>query len=412
VNSFGGVVDGAHSPVDRPSRSVRYYLGVDFRDTPEEAAFRKELRDWIDGNKPPDSGPHIGRGDEDDQRAWARKLHDAGYTGLTWPEEFGGRGLPHTHQAIFLEESARTETPEHIGVIGLGMAGPTIIAHGTDAQKKAYLGHILSGEEVWCQGFSEPGAGSDLASLKTRAELDGDEFVVNGQKVWSSFAHIAERCILLVRTDAEAAKHQGITYLLVDMHSPGVEVRPLRQITGDPEFNEIFFSDVRVPKENVLGEVNDGWRVAMTTLMHERGTLGFALTARLEVLTRKVIQAAEETGADQDPLIRDEIARRWIDLQALRFTNYRALTELMKTGIPGPEGSIAKLHWSETNQRLTKLALRILGERSQLDGNEGFWDGYWQYQQLRSRGNTIEAGTSEVLRNIIAERVLGLPRSR
>jgi alkylation response protein AidB-like acyl-CoA dehydrogenase len=389
-----------------------YYLGVDFRDSPDEAAFRKELREWIDANKPPDTGHRAGRGEDEVQRDWARRLHEGGYAGLTWPEEFGGRGLPHTYQAILLEESARAETPEHIGVIGLGMAGPTIIAHGTDAQKEAYLGPILSGGEVWCQGFSEPGSGSDLASLKARGELDGDEFVVNGQKVWSSFAHIADRCILLVRTDPEAPKHKGITYLLVDMHSPGVEVRPLRQITGDPEFNEIFFSDVRVPKENVLGDVNDGWRVAMTTLMHERGTLGFALTARLEVLTRKLIAAAKETGAADDPLVRDEIAKRWSDLQALRFTNYRALTQLMKTGIPGPEGSVAKLHWSETNQLLTKLALRILGPEAQLDGEDGFWNGFWQYQQLRSRGNTIEAGTSEILRNIIAERVLGLPRAR
>lgn len=390
---------------------------MDFRDSPEEAQFRKELRDWIASAKPADAGPQAGRGAEDVSKAWSKSLFDAGYAGLTWPKEYGGQGAPYTHQAIFLEESARAETPEHIGVIGLGMAGPTIIAHGTDAQKEKHLGRILSGEDVWCQGFSEPGSGSDLASLKTRGERDGDEFVVNGQKVWSSFAHIADWCILMVRTDPSAPKHKGITYLLVDMHSPGVEVRPLKQITGDPEFNEIFFSDARVPVSNVVGEVNDGWRVAMTTLMHERGTLGFALTARLEVLVNKLIQTAMTERSDgtrpaDDPLIRDEISQQWIDLQALRFTNYRALTGLMKTGIPGPEGSIAKLHWSETNQRLTKLALRVLGPESQLDGSDGFWNGFWQYQQLRSRGNTIEAGTSEVLRNIVAERVLGLPRSR
>jgi alkylation response protein AidB-like acyl-CoA dehydrogenase len=265
---------------------------------------------------------------------------------------------------------------------------------------------------VWCQGFSEPGSGSDLASLRTRATHDGDAFVVNGQKVWSSFAHIADFCILLVRTDPDAPKHRGITYLLVDMHADGVEVRPLVQITGDPEFNEIFFNDVRVEKHNVVGEVNDGWRVAMTTLLHERGTLGFALTARLEVATRKLISLARETEAADEPIIRDRIARQWSELQALKFTNYRALTALVKTGVPGPEGSIAKLHWSESNQRLTKLALDILGPHAPLDGEGGTWDGYWQYQQLRSRGNTIEAGTSEILRNIIAERVLGLPRSR
>ncbi len=272
---------------------------MDFRDTPEEAAFRKELRAWLEDNVPEgwhERGHESGRTEETISKEWAHKLHEGGYAGLTWPEEFGGRGAPYTHQAIFLEETARAETPDHIGVIGLGMAGPTIIAHGTDEQKKAHLSKILSGEEVWCQGFSEPGSGSDLGVLRTRAELDGDHFVVNGQKVWSCFAHIADYCILLVRTDTEAPKHKGITYLLVDMQSPGVEVRPLVQITGDPEFNEIFFTDARVPAENVLGEVNDGWRVAMTTLLHERGTLGFALTARLEVMTRKLVQLAKEVG--------------------------------------------------------------------------------------------------------------------
>jgi alkylation response protein AidB-like acyl-CoA dehydrogenase len=388
---------------------------MDFRDTPEEAAFRKELRGWIADNLPEgwrERGPTGGGMDESFARAWSKALYDAGYSGLTWPREYGGRGAPYTHQAIFLEESAAGETPEHIGVIGLGMAGPTIIAHGTDEQKSAHLSKILSGEEVWCQGFSEPGSGSDLASLRTRAEDAGDHYVVNGQKVWSSYAHIADYCILVVRTDPSAPKHEGITYLLVDMHSEGVEVRPLVQITGDPEFNEIFFNDVNVPKTNVVGEANAGWNVAMTTLLHERGTLGFALTARLEVAVAKLIRLAKETGASDDPLVRDRVARQWIELQALKFTNYRALTTLMKTGVPGPEGSIAKLHWSESNQRLGALAIEILGARAQVDGDDAVWNGYWQYQQLRSRGNTIEAGTSEILRNIVAERVLGLPRSR
>ena len=388
---------------------------MDFHDTPDEAAFRKELRAWISDNLPDgwrESAPTSGRMDESVSREWSKRLYDAGYAGLTWPKEYGGQDAPYTHQAIFLEESARAETPEHIGVIGLGMAGPTIIAHGTDEQKSAHLSKILSGEEVWCQGFSEPGSGSDLASLRTRAEDAGDHYVVTGQKVWSSFAHIADYCILVVRTDPSAAKHKGITYLLVDMHADSVEVRPLVQVTGDPEFNEIFFNDVKVPKTNVVGEANEGWGVAMTTLLHERGTLGFALTARLEVLVAKLIILAKETGAHDDLLIRDRVAQQWIELQALKFTNYRALTTLMRTGVPGPEGSIAKLHWSESNQRLGKLALEILGHRAQLDGDDGVWSGYWQYQQLRSRGNTIEAGTSEILRNIIAERVLGLPRSR
>jgi alkylation response protein AidB-like acyl-CoA dehydrogenase len=389
---------------------------MDFRDTPEEAQFRQELRAWLEANVP-EPVRTTGRMDVDRAKAWSKQLFDAGYAGITWPKDFGGRGLPYTYQAIFLEESARAEAPDHIGVIGLGMAGPTIIAHGTDEQKTRYLHKILSGEEVWCQGFSEPGSGSDLASLKTRAEDDGEHYVVNGQKVWSSFAHIADWCILVVRTDPSAPKHQGLSYLLVDMHSSGIDVRPLRQITGDPEFNEIFFSDVRVPKTNILGHEGEGWRVAMTTLLHERGTLGFALTARLEVLTRKVIELASEVRVNggraiDDPIVRDKLVKQWVDLQALRFTNYRALTGLVKTGVPGPEGSIAKLFWSEANQRLTKLAIELLGPDAQLNEDDGVWNGFWQYQQHRSRGNTIEAGTSEVLRNIIAERVLGLPRSR
>ena len=388
---------------------------MDFRDTPEEASFRAELRSWLEENLPEgwrELSPSSTRWNADVSRQWSKKLYEAGYVGLTWPKEYGGRAAPYTHQAVFLEEMVRAEAPEHIGVIGLGMAGPTIISHGTDEQKNRHLANILSGREVWCQGFSEPGSGSDLASLRTKATRDNGHFVVNGQKVWSSFAHIADWCILLVRTDPDAKKHQGITYLLVDMHSDGVDVRPLNQMSGEPEFNEIFFNEVRVPVENVLGEVNAGWGVAMTTLLHERGTLGFALTSRLEVAMNKIVTLARETGAERDPLIRDRIARHWVELQGLKFTNYRALTTLVKTGVPGPEGSIAKLFWSESNQRLTKLALEIMGPRAQLSGDEGIWDGYWQYQQLRSRGNTIEAGTSEVLRNIIAERVLGLPRSR
>ena len=388
---------------------------MDFRDSPEEAAFRTELRSWLAGELPPDwrdRQPHVGRWDFAAARQWTRKLFDAGYAGLTWPREFGGKGLPPTYQAIYLEEMARVDAPDHVGVIGLGMAGPTIIAHGTPEQKAIHLRGILSGETIFCQGFSEPGSGSDLASVRTRAVKEGDEFIVTGQKVWSSYAHVADWSILLTRSEPGSEKHRGLTYLLVDMHSDGVEVRPLRQITGDPEFNEIFFTDVRVPATNVVGEVGGGWRVAMTTLLHERGTLGFALTARLESLLGRLLTTAHKTGAAGDPLVRDRIADLYVDLQGLRYTNYRALTTLVKTGVPGPEGSVAKLHWSETNQRLTKLAIELLGQDGQLDGEGGFWNGYWQYQQLRSRGNTIEAGTSEILRGIIAERVLGLPRSR
>jgi alkylation response protein AidB-like acyl-CoA dehydrogenase len=386
---------------------------VDLRDTPEEAAFRADLRAWLEENLPEKLRGHRGgsaRFDEPEARAWSRALYDAGYAGLTWPKEYGGGGAPYTHQAIFLEEIARAEAPPHIGVIGLGMAGPTIMAHGSEEQKKRHLAPILSAEEIWCQGFSEPGAGSDLAGVRTTARLDGEHFVVDGQKVWSSFAHIADWCILVTRSDPESSRHAGLTYLIVDMHSPGVEVRPLRQITGEAEFNEIFFTGVDVPAENVLGEIGEGWQVAMTTLLHERGTLGFALQAALEVQIRKLATLARDRGAD--PLQRDRIAYEWSELQALRFTNARSLSQLVRTGIPGPEGSIAKLVWSEANQRVTKLALELLGPDAALADGNAPYNGYWQYQQLRSRGNTIEAGTSEILRNIVAERVLGLPKSR
>jgi alkylation response protein AidB-like acyl-CoA dehydrogenase len=392
---------------------------VDFRDTSEEAAFRSELRSWLDERVPNiwPSGRLVGRPPEDRHRQWSKALYDGGWVGLTWPTEYGGRGLPPTYQAIYLEELARANAPEHLAVIGLNMAGPTILAWGSDEQKKRFLPPLLAAEEVWCQGFSEPESGSDLAAARTRAVADGGSWVVNGQKVWSSYAHIADWCILVVRTDPNAAKHAGLSFLLVDMHLPGVEVRPLRQITGDAEFNEIFFTDVRVPIDSMLGKPGGGWQVAMTTLLHERGTLGFALTAALERLVAQLVELVREQAPDgarpaDDPLVRDAVAKEWVELQALRFTNYRTLTTLIQHGVPGAEGSIAKLVWSEAAQRIDKLALSVQGMSSQLSGDDAVWQGFWQYQQLRSRGNTIEAGTSEILRSIVAERVVGLPRSR
>ncbi len=386
---------------------------MDFRDTPDEARFRAEVRTWLAANLSDELKGHQGgaaRFDGSDVRAWSRALYDGGWVGIAWPEEYGGRGLSPRFQAIYLEEEARAEAPPHIGVIGLGMAGPTIISRGTEAQKARYLKPLLSADEIWCQGFSEPGAGSDLAGVRASARLEGDRFVVDGQKVWSSYAHIADYCILVARSDPGSTRHDGLTYLIVDMHAPGVEVRPLTQITGEAEFNEIFLSGVEVPVENVVGEIGDGWSVAMTTLLHERGTLGFALVARLEVQLRKLVGLARERGAS--PTQRDALAREWIHLQALRITAYRSLSALERTGVPGPEGSVLKLQWSEANQRVTKLALELLGPDAQLLPPNAPYGGYWTIQQLRSRGNTIEAGTSEILRNIVAERVLGLPRSR
>ncbi|MGH7903834.1 MAG: acyl-CoA dehydrogenase family protein [Candidatus Dormibacteraceae bacterium] len=376
---------------------------MNLRDGPEEAAFRGRLRAWIAASLPSGLAGSAARTGHELHREWSRKLSRAGYAGLTWPREHGGGGLGPEYQAIFLEELARAGAPQHMGVIGLHMAGPTLIALGTMEQKRRHLRPILEAEEIWCQGFSEPGAGSDLAAVTTRAEPRGDRFLVNGQKVWSSYAHVAGWCILLARSDPGAPRHQGLTYLLVDMSSPGIEVRPLRQMTGDADFNEIFLTDVEVPVANVVGEAGQGWSVAMTTLLHERGTLGFAATGGLEAAVRRLLELARERPLDGR--LRDLVAREWVSLQALKLTNHRALTRLRKTGVPGAEGSIIKLAWSEANQRVTRLAAEILGEDALVAGD-------WVHAQLRSRGNTIEAGTSEILRNIVAERVLGLPRSR
>ena len=379
---------------------------MELRDTEAEAEFRSRLRAWIAENLPPQL---VGLGTRTEPleplRSWSRSLSQAGYVGLTWPSEFGGGGGAYALDAIVLEELARAQAPQHLGAIGIGMAGPTIMAYGTDSQKRRFLPRILSADEIWCQGFSEPGAGSDLASVRTRSERRGDHFVVSGQKVWSSYAHLADWCILVTLGDPTAPRYHGLNYLLVDMHSPGVEVRPLRQMTGDADFNEIFFTDVQVPAANLLGAEGEGWQVAMTTLLHERATLGFALTGLLDAALHRLLQLAAEDPAAAEPWLAD-IAREWIQLQGLKLTAQRSLGQLGVTGMPGPEGSVIKLGWSESTQRLTKLARTLLGPEAVLD------DGFWHYQQLRSRANSIEAGTSEILRNIVAERVLGLPRSR
>jgi alkylation response protein AidB-like acyl-CoA dehydrogenase len=383
---------------------------VNLRDTPAEAAFRAEVHAWLAANTPDDlpelTSPAALRDLDDVGKAkrWSAKLADAGYAGMTWPAEYGGRSAPLSFQAIYLEEAAAAQAPIHLAVIGLGMIGPTIIAHGTPQQKERHLAKILTAEEIWCQGFSEPGAGSDLAGVSTRAELRHGAFIVNGQKVWSSFAQIADWCMLLVRSDADSERRKGLTMLLVDMRSPGVDVRPIKELTGDSVFNEVFYSDVEVPAENVLGAIGEGWAVAMTTLSHERATLGFSLVGALEAQLHRVVALAHSRGADGR--LADLLAREAIEVEAMRLTNRRSLAELERTGVPGPEGSVTKLRWSESNQRLTALALELLGPGAAVAAEE------WRYQLLRSRANTIEAGTSEVLRNVIAERVLGLPRSR
>jgi alkylation response protein AidB-like acyl-CoA dehydrogenase len=378
---------------------------VDLTLSESERTFRDEFRSWLEANNP-------GRepsGDEDAfefRRSWQRTLHDEGWAGVSWPKEYGGRGATLVEQAIFNEELARARAPQLVNGLGLAMGGPTVIAHGTEEQKRRYLEPILSAEEIWCQGFSEPGSGSDLASLKTRAVRSGDEWVVTGQKVWTTFAHKAKWCMLVARTDPDAPKHKGLTYFLMDMEQDAVQVRPLVQITGEAEFNELFLEEARIPHENIVGGEGNGWAVAITTLMHERATLAFGLQVAVRIALQELFDTAREHGSDEDPIIRDRLAQLYIETEVLRLNAYRGLTAIMKSGVPGPEGSLGKWHWSEVNQSLTELAMDILGPQALLRGTD------WSYRFLRARANSIEGGTTEILKNIVAERVLGLPRLR
>ena len=395
---------------------------MDLSDSREETQFRLRARKWLEQNRPAGMADRgfalpIDQQSVRTSRDWQRRLYDAGYLGIAWPAEYGGQGKTIIESAIFNEEMARVRAPAPLNELGLSMGGPTILEHGTDEQKKRFVRKILTCEEVWCQGFSEPGSGSDLAALGTRATLEGDQFVVNGQKVWTSLGHIADWCMLLVRTDPNAPKHRGISYLLVDMHSSGITVQPLKQMTGEAEFNQIFFEDVRVPRENLLGPLNQGWGVAITTLMNERATLALATVMRfrntfedLAALARQVLgdRACSLTPAQ----VRQTLAQFYVDVESMKYLAYRNFSRLKRGGTPGPEGSISKVLWSELNQRMNEFALVLQGPRAVLaEGSSELLDnGRWQYGLLRSRGNTIEEGTSEIQRGIIAERLLGLPK--
>ncbi|TMA68970.1 MAG: acyl-CoA dehydrogenase [Deltaproteobacteria bacterium] len=383
---------------------------MDFAYAPADEEFRREIRAWLGANPPARAEriPHD-EGSLAEEfaflREWQRRLHAAGYVGLLWPREYGGRGARPTAQAILNEELARARAPQLLNRVGVNNTGPTLIAHGTEAQKRRYLPKILSAEDIWCQLFSEPGAGSDLAALRTRAEPAGDGFAVTGQKVWTSYAAFSDRAILLARTDPSLPKHRGITYFLLDMRSPGIRVRPLRQATGSTEFSEVFLDGVRVPREQVVGAVNQGWEIAMTTLAHERGT-GFAFKEQVlqRIAVEDVIALARGSRRAADPVVRQEIARRWIDVEIMRLMNCRTLTRLERGEEPGPESSLVKLFWAELTQRLHELGLALEGPHAQLA------EGRWQQAWLWSRVASIAGGTSEVQANIIAQRLLGLPR--
>jgi alkylation response protein AidB-like acyl-CoA dehydrogenase len=378
---------------------------VDLTLSPSEEAFRDELRAWLIGN-------HPGREPEGDlagfefRRAWQHNLHEAGWAGVSWPREYGGRGATLVEQAIYNEELTRARAPSAANVLGLAMGGPTVIAHGTEEQKRRFLEPILSASEIWCQGFSEPGSGSDLASVKTRGVRDGNGWVVTGQKVWTTLAQHAKWCMLVARTDPDAPKHQGLTYFLMDMEQDAVQVRPLRQITGESEFNELFIEEARIPDENIVGGEGNGWAVAITTLMHERATLAFGLQIAVKLALRELMEEVRAARASRDPIVRDRLAQLYIESEVLRLNAYRGLSAIMRDGVPGPEGSLGKWQWAEVNQALTELAMDLRGPRAVL------YDETWTFRFLRARANSIEGGTTEILKNIVAERVLGLPRMR
>jgi alkylation response protein AidB-like acyl-CoA dehydrogenase len=379
---------------------------VDLTLTSDEQAFRDEVRTWLEENHP---GPEP---DGDDsakfafQREWQKTMHDAGWAGVSWPKEYGGRGASLLEQTIFYSEMARAKVPRPANILGLVMGGPVVMAHGDESQKERFLEPILSAEEIWCQGFSEPESGSDLASLKTKAVKEDGGWRVTGQKVWTTLGHVAKWCMLVARTDTDAPKHKGLTYFICDMEQEEIEVRPLVQITGEAEFNEVFFNNAYVPDENVMGGVGNGWMVAITTLMNERAGLGASASVGLQNDLEDLVALINEKGLGSDPILRQRIAGLKMGTEALRLGAMRSLSTQLKTGIPGPEGSVAKLQWGSINQEMTELATDLLGPVGLGKDTE------WTYKMLRSRANTIEGGTSEVLKNIIAERVLGLPKLR
>ena len=391
-------------------------MNFDFSE--REEAFRKEVRAWLEAHVPDDlrgRGFAATRADREQVqrlRAWQKRMHAAGYVGMDWPPEFGGRGASIVEQLILYQEMARAESPQFVNRGGLSMLGPTLMKHGTPAQQTRFLRNILTADELWCQGFSEPNAGSDLANLQTRAVAEGEHFVVSGQKVWTSMAHVADWCFLLVRTDPEAAKHKGISFLLVDMTTPGITVRPLRQITGEAEFNEVFFDGVRVPRDNLVGRLHEGWGVAITTLAYERDLLTFIRHVSLRNALHRLVRVIRARGRGTDPVVRQKVAELWIGEQALQLNGYRSLTKILRGGQPGPEGSTSKLFWSALDQDVALTATQVIGPYSQLAHGTSWApdEGQWEFYELLARGSGIRAGTSEILRNILGERVLGLPK--
>lgn len=379
---------------------------MDLSYTPEQEAFRAEVRAWLTANVPNDIGSPGTADGFAQHREWERKLSAAGYGGIKWPALYGGRGADVVTQAIFEEEYLAAGGPERVTLLGQKLMAPTLMAHGSDDQKQRWLPRILSAEDIWSQGFSEPGAGSDLAAIRTKGERSGDDFVLNGQKIWTSYGAFADWIFVLCRTDPDAERHDGITFIAVEMSTDGVEARPIVQLDGHAGFAEVFFTDARVPASNVVGEVNDGWRVAMTTLGAERDSPPRSATRYLKDL-RTLIDICEQSGIADDAAVADELAKLFVEAKCYAVATDRVVSRIANGEDVGPDASVMKLQWSELERRMYETGLDLLGPRGAAldEAPADFWHNYWY-----ARAATIYAGTSEIQRNIVSERILGLPR--
>lgn len=383
---------------------------MDIRFSPEEQQFRQHCRDWLHDNVPAEKRPMDAADAIDFDKAWQQRLFDAGWAGINWPVDYGGRGLSIVQQVIWLEEYANAHAP-WIGAnfVGVNHAGPTLIMNASEAQKEFHLPRILKGEAIWCQGFSEPGAGSDLAGIKARGRIEGDELVINGTKIWTSFAHVADWQELVLRTEEGSQRHRGLSWVICDMHAPGIDIRPIRKISGQIEFAQVFYDDVRIPLDNVVGGVGNGWKVAMSTLSFERGTGFIADQVKQTQEIEELLVTARATGAIKDDCIAEQLAQLRAEVAALRAMTYRNISQVVRTGQPGPESSVIRLFTSELGQRLERMALLLKGPEI-LDFSYGDDDLVAEY--LRGFAATIAGGTAQIQRDIIGERLLGLPKSR
>ncbi|WP_237740498.1 acyl-CoA dehydrogenase family protein [Paenisporosarcina sp. TG-14] len=401
---------------------MRVVEKVDIKFSEELEKYRNQTREWLK-TAIPDWWHHYANRRSDDERyiefskSWDKKLHEGGYSGISWPKEYGGRGESVLKEMIFEEEAGRIDAPRGYNFLGKILLGPTLLNYGTEEQKKYFLPRLVKSEDIWCQGFSEPNAGSDLAALQTRAELEGDEWVITGQKVWTTEAQNANWCFVLARTDFSAPKHKGITYFLVPMEAEGVSVRPIRKITGEADFNEIFFDNVRIPKDHYIGELNNGWKVAMTTLSFERGILALGRQARFQTEFEKAVEYVEDKklpGGDElqgNHYFRQKFAQSFLELRIMRYHSLKTISDYINNnGKLGPEMSLQKLYWSEMRARIGNLLMEVQGENVYLAEEDSPSADHFTNIYFTTRGEIIYAGTSQIQRNIIAEKVLGLPR--